>query len=169
MSLSAARFPVPHVGAARNQGLGSGACADPKIRGLLWRRQFEHRAIRANDVPHFQRRDLQDLSQAFAAPAHSRTPHDRRVGQCSVSSREAPGQISSQQRTKSALAVPAALQSSVGSNRTRLETDSAARHAQPLLCHAARSAESRQRLLRPVATSKPGSASTMLHYLRRCV
>jgi hypothetical protein len=63
--------------ASINQGPGSGACADPKIRGLLWRGQLEHRAIRANAVPYFQRRDLQDRSHAFAAPAHSRTAHDR--------------------------------------------------------------------------------------------
>ena len=169
MSLPAARFPMPHVGAARNQGPSSATCADPKVGGLLWRRQFGRRAVRANDVPHLQRRHLQDLSQAPAVPAHPWATHDRRTGQCSISPCEAPGRFPSPQCSTPAPAVPAALQSSTGSDRTCLEADSAPRHSQPLLRHAGRSAQGRERLFRSVAQSQQCTASIMLHYLNRCI
>jgi hypothetical protein len=169
MSLPAAWFPMPHVGTARNQGPNLAACADPKVGGVLWCRQFGQWAVRAHDVSHLQRRHLQDIPQAPAAPAHAGAANDRRAGQCSISSRETPGRLPSQQCSASDSAVSSALQSSVGSDRARLETDSASRHPQPLLCHAARSAQSRQRLLRPMAKGQQRAASIMLHYLRRCV
>ncbi len=169
MSLPAARLPLPHVGTARNQGSDPAACADPKIRCLFWCRQFGQRAVRANDVPHLQRRHLQDFSQTLAAPAHAGTKDDRRAGQCSISPRATPGRFPPQQCSKSQPVVPSAVQPSVGSDRARLEADSASRHSQSLLRHAARSAQSCQRLLRSMAKSQYGSASIMLHYLRRCV
>ena len=169
MSLPATWLPLPHVGTARDQGPDPAACADPKIRGLLWCRQLGQRTVRAHDVPHLQRRDLQDFPQAPDAPAHARAAHDRRAGQCSISPCEAPGQLPSQQCSESESAFSAALQPSVGSNRARLEADSASRYSQPLLRHAARSAQSRQRLLRSMAQGQQRVASIMLHYLRRCV
>jgi transposase len=81
MSLPATRFPLPHVGTARSQGPDPAACADPKVGGLLWGRQFGHRTIRTNDVPDLQRRHLQDFPQALASPANARTSLDRRARQ----------------------------------------------------------------------------------------
>jgi transposase len=81
MSLPATRFPLPHVGTARSQGPDPAACADPKVGGLLWGRQFGHRTIRTNDVPDLQRRHLQDFPQTLASPANARTPLDRRARQ----------------------------------------------------------------------------------------
>src|SRR5271168_55160 len=69
MSLPAARFALSHVGSAGDQGPDPAACADPKVRGLLRRRQFEQRPIRTHDVPDVQRRDFPELPQATAAPA----------------------------------------------------------------------------------------------------
>ncbi len=169
MSLPAARFALPNVGTARNQRPDPAACTDPKIRGLLWRRQLGQRTVRANDVPHLQRCHLQDFPQALDAPTHAGVAHHRGVGQCSISPCEAPLRLPSQQCAKSDSAVSPALQPSVGSNRARLEADSASRYSQPLLRHAARSAQSRQRLLRSMAQGQQRAASIMLHYLRRCV
>lgn len=169
MSLPAARFPLPYVGTARNQGPNPAACTDPKIRGLLRCRQLGQWAVRPNDVPHFRCRHLQDFPQALAASVHARTPNDRGAGQRSISPREAPRRFPSQQCAASDSAVPSALQSPVGSDRARLEADSASRDPQPLLRHAARGAQSRQRVLRSMAKSQQRAPSTMLHYLRRCV
>ena len=53
---------------------------------------------------------------------------------------------------------------------TSLETDPAARHAQPLLRHAPGSAPGCRCLLRSLVSSESGATTTMLlHYLRRCV
>jgi hypothetical protein len=169
MSLPATRFPVPHVGAARNQGPYPAPCANPKVGGLLWSGQFGHGAVRANDVPYLQRRHLPQFPQAVASPANARTAHDRRSRQRSLSSRKTPGRLPSSQGSTAAAAVLAALQPSTGSDRASVEADSAPCYSQPLLRHAARSAESRQRLLRSLARAKQSAASTMLHYLRRCV
>ena len=169
MSLPTTRFPLPHVGAARNQGSDPAPCADPKVGGLLRGRQFGHRPVRANDVPYLQRRHVPDLSQAIAPPANPWAPHDRRAGQCSISPCEAPGQLPSQQCSESESAFSAALQPSVGSNRARLEADSASRYSQPLLRHAGRSTARCPCLLRSLAATKQGAPSAMLHYLRRRV
>jgi DDE superfamily endonuclease len=65
--------------------------------------------------------------------------------------------------------VSTAIQPATGPDRTSLEADPAPRNAQPVLRNASRSAQSRQRLLRPLAPTKQSAASIMLHYLRRCV
>ena len=169
MSLPATRLPLPHVGTARSQGPDPAACADPKVGGLLRGRQFGHRTVRTNDVPDFQRRHLQDFPQTVASPANARTPLDRRARQRAVSSRKTPGRLPSSPCSTVASAVPAALQPATGSDRAGVEADSAPRYSQPLLRHAGRSAESRQRLLRSLAQAQQRAASTMLHYLRRCV
>src|SRR5450756_2032167 len=166
MSLPATWFPLPHVGTARNQGPDPAACADPKVGGLFWRRQLGHRTVRANDVPHLQRRHVPDFPQTLASPANAGAPHDRRARQRSLSSRKTPGRIPSSPCSTVALAVPAALQPAIGSDRAGVEADSAPCYSQSLLRHASRSAESRQRLLRSLAQSQQGTASTMLHYLR---
>ena len=169
MSLPAARFSVPHGGTTRNQGPHPAACADPKVGGLLWSRQFGHRSVRTNDVPYLQRRYVPDFPQAVAPPANARTSHDRRTRQRSLPSRKAPGRLPSSPCSSAASAVPAALQPPAGSDRARMEADPTPCYPQSLLRHAARSAESRQRLLRPLAKSQQSAASAMLHYLRRCV
>jgi hypothetical protein len=167
MSLPATRLPLPHVGTARSQGPDLAACADPKIGGLLWGRQFGHRTVCTNDVPDLQCRHLQDFPQAVASPANPRTPLDRRARQRSVSSRKAPGRFPSSPCSTVASAVPAALQPATGSNRAGVEAHSAPCHSQPLLRHTGRSVERRQRLLRSLAQAQQGAASIMLHYLVR--
>ena len=169
MSLPTTRFPLPHVGAARNQGSDPAPCADPKVGGLLRGRQFGHRPVRANDVPYLQRRHVPDLSQAIAPPANPWAPHDRRARQRSLSSRKAPGRLPSSPCSTTAPAVPAALQPATGSDRTGMEAGSAAGHPQPLLRHAGRSTARCPCLLRSLAATKQGAPSAMLHYLRRRV
>jgi len=169
MPLSATRFALPHVGSARNQRSDPAACADPKIRGLLWGRQLGHRTVRTNDVPHLQRRHVPDLPQRAASPANARTPHDRRARQRSLSPRKTSGRLPALPCSTVTSAVPAALQPTTGSNRACVEADSAPCYAQPLLRHAGRGAQGRQRLLRPMAKAQQSASSTMLYYLRRCV
>jgi len=169
MSLPTTRFPLPHVGTARNQGSDPAPCADPKVGGLLWGRQFGHRAVRTHDVPYLQRRHVPDFPQTLASPTNARTPHDRRARQRALSSRQTPGRLSSSPCPPVASDVPAALQPTTGADRAGVEADSAPGYSQPLLRHAGRSAESRQRLLRSLAQTQQGAASIMLHYLRRYV
>jgi hypothetical protein len=169
MPLPATRLALPHVGSTRNQGPDLAARANPKIRGLLWGRQFGHRTVRTNDVPYLQRRHVSDFPQTIASPANARTSHDRRARQRSLSSRTTPRRLPSSACSTVAPAVPAALQPATRSDRTGVEADSPSCYSQPLLRHADRSAESRQRLLRSLAQAQQGAASIMLHYLRRCV
>ncbi len=58
---------------------------------------------------------------------------------------------------------PAALQPATGSDRAAVKADSAPCYSQPLLRHAGRSTQSRQRLLRPLAQTQQGAALTRLH------
>jgi hypothetical protein len=169
MSLSATRFPLPHVGTAGNQGSDPATCADPQVGGLLWGSQSGYRPVRTNDMPDLQRYDVPNLPPATAAPTHARAPHDRRARQRSLSSRQTPYRLPSSPCAPVALAVSSALQPATGSDRTGLETHSAPCYSQPLLRHTGRSAEGRQRLLRSLAKTQQDTASTMLHYLRRRV
>src|SRR5271154_2236142 len=169
MPLPTTRFPLPHVGAARNQGSDPAARANSKVGGLLWCRQFGYRAVRTDDVPYLQRRHVPDFPQTVASSANARTPHDRRARQRSLSSRKTPDRLSSSPCSTVAPAVPAALQPAIGSDRASVEADSAPCYSQPLLRHAGRCTESRQRCFRSLAQAQQGTASIMLHYLRRCV
>jgi hypothetical protein len=169
MSLPATWFPLPHVGTARDQRPDPAACADPQIRILLWGGQPGYRAVRTNDVPHLQCSHVQNVPPAPVASADAGAPYDRRARQRPIPSRKAPGQVPASQCPTAASAVPAALQSATGSNRAGLEAGSTPRHPQSLLCHAVKRADSPQRLLRSLAQAQQGTASTMLHYLRRRV
>ena len=169
MSLPTARFALPHVGTTGNQGSDLAARADPQVRRLLWSRQPAKRSVRSHDVQDFQCRHVPELSQAPAAPTDTRAAHDAGTGQRSVSSRDPLGAIFAPPRSASTTGVSAAIQPATGPDRTSLEADPAPRNAQPVLRNASRSAQSRQRLLRPLAPTKQSAASTMLHYLRRCV
>jgi hypothetical protein len=169
MSLPTARFALPHVGTTGDQGSNLAARAHSQVGGLLWCRQPAKRSVRSHDVHDFQCRHVPELSQAPAAPTDTRAAHDAGTGQRSVSSRGPLGPIFAQPRSKPTAVVSAAIQPATGSDRTRLEADPASRNAQPVLRDASRSAQSCQRLLRPLAPTKQSAASTMLHYLRRRV
>ena len=93
MPLPATRFALPHVGTAGNQGPDLATCADPKVRGLLRRRQFGHRSIRAHDVRDLQRHDVPELPQAAAASKDLPTTYGPRAGQRPLSSRTTPGHV----------------------------------------------------------------------------
>ena len=120
MSLPATWLALPHVGTSGNQGPHTAACTDPQIRILLRRRQFEHRSVRAHDMPHLQCHDLPEFSQATAAPTNAWTPNDRRTRQCPLSSRKTPGPFSTSPYPTPAAAVPTALQSATGPYRVRV-------------------------------------------------
>jgi hypothetical protein len=169
MSLPTTRFALPHVGTTGNQGPDLAACANPQVRRLLRRRQLAQWPVHSHDVHDFQCRHVPELSQAPAAPTDSRTAHDAGRGQRSLSSRDPLGPILAQSRSKSTTAVSAAIQPATRPDRTSLEAHPAPRNAQPVLRHASRSAQSRQRLFRSLAPTKQSAASSMLHYLRRGV
>jgi hypothetical protein len=169
MSLSAAWLAMPHVGTPGNQGPHSAACADPKIRGLFWRRQFEQRPVRTHDVPYLQRHDFPELPRATAAPAYPGAANAPRARQRPLPSRETSRPIPALPCPTPAVAVPAALQSTTRPHRASLEADPTPRHTQSILRDAPRGAHGGQRVLRSVATAKPGVTTFMLHYLSRCV
>src|SRR5438874_1650897 len=163
MSLPATRFALSNVGATGNQGPHLAARADPKVRGLLRRRQFGHRSVRTHDVRDLQRRDVPALSQAAAAPKDLRTTHDPGARQRPLSSRTTPGHVFAPPCSRSATAVSTALQPATGPDRASLETGPAPGDAQPLLRNASRSAQSGHRLLQSLAPTEQSVAPPMLH------
>ena len=169
MSLPATRFALSHVGTAGNQGPCLAARLDSKVYCLFRCRQFDHRSVHTHDVHDLQRRHLPELSQAVAAPKEARAAHDPDTRQRPLPSRITPGRVSAPPCSRSKATVSAALQSATGPDRASLEADPAPGDSQPLLCDAYRSAQSRQRLLRPLAPTKQSTAPPMRHYLRRCV
>jgi hypothetical protein len=151
MPLPATRLALSHVGTAGNQGPHLAACADPKVRGLL------------------RRRNVPALSQTAAAPKDLRTTHAPRARQRPLSSGTTLGLVFAPPCLRSAAAVSAALQPATCPDRASLETGPAPGDAQPLLRNASRSAESCHKVLRSLAPTEHCVAPLMLHYLRRYV
>jgi hypothetical protein len=169
MSLPAAWFVLPYVGAPGNQGPYLAPCADSQVRGLFRRAQFEHRPVRARDVPYLQRRDFPGFPRTTVAPANPWTANARRARQCPLSSRETPGPIPTLQCPTLAAAIPAALRSTTRPHRASLDTHAPPRDAQPLLRNTPRGTQGGQRMLRQVAPIEYSIKTPMLHYLSRRV
>jgi len=169
MPLSTTRLALPHVGTAGDQRPHPAACADPQVRGVLWRGQLEQRSVRAHDVQGVQRPDLPTFSQATAAPTSPTPTHDRGARQRPLSSCSTAGPIPARACSTPETSVSATLQSAARFDRASLETDSTPGDPQPLLRDPRRGAPGRQCLLRPLASAESNLAQAMLHYLRRCV
>jgi len=169
MSLPTTWVALPNVDTARNQGSDPAACADSKVRGLLRRGQPQQRSVRTHDVHRLQRRDLSELPQATAPSSPLRPSHGDRTRQCPLPSRCTPGPVFAPLRSTPQAPVSAALQPPTRTHRASLQVSPATRNAQSLLRYTPRGLGGRRRLLRPLATAQSSAATTMLHYLRRCV
>ena len=133
MPLSTARIASTHVDTARNQGSSLAACADPQIRGVLWRGEFKHWQVCACHVQRIQCRNVPGLSQKIIAPSLSRQTHGGRAGQRQISPRRFAGTFPAQIPQGVEIVVPAAVQSAARTDRTCLETRPTNRHAQQVL------------------------------------
>ena len=74
MPLPTTWHPVPHVGAARDQGSDPAPCIHPQVGRLLRGRQFAHRHVRPLSVRHVQCGYVRDRSEDAAAaslPQHA--------------------------------------------------------------------------------------------------
>ena len=158
MPLSAARFASTYVDTARNQGSGLAACADPQIRGVLWRGEFKHRQVCARHVQRVQCRNVPGLSQEIIAAPLSRQTHGGCAGQCQISPRRVAGTFPAQIPQGAGIVVPAAVQSAARTDRTSLEARPTNRHAQPVLCDTRRSARCGRNLFQSLAKTQSGVA-----------
>ncbi len=169
MPLPTARHAMPDVGTARGQGSRADACARPQIGGLLWCGQFEYKEIHTCHVREVRRSHLRELSEEAATASLAQQAHGRRAGQCQVPPRRTSQAIAAEISIRAQLAVSTAVQPAVGTNRAGLEADPSNGYAQLLLRNPGRRAQSSRAMLRPLATTQFGAASTMRHYLRRDV
>ena len=158
MSLSTARLPSTHVDTARNQGSGLATCADPQIRGVLWRGEFKHRQVCACNVQRVQCRNVPGLSQEIIAAPLSRQTHGDCAGQRQISPRRFADTFPAQIPQGVEIVVPAAVQPAARTDRTSLETRSTNRHSQPLLCNTRRSSRCGRNLFQSLAKTQSGAA-----------
>ena len=169
MPLPTARFTSPHVDTARNQGSGFAACADPQVRGVLWRGEFKHWQICSRYVRRVQCRNVPGFSQEIIAAPLSRQTHGDRTGQRQVSPRHIAGAIAAQIPRRPEIAVLAAVQSATCTYRTGLEARPTTCYPQSLLCYPHRSARCNRKLFQSLAQTQSSAAQIMRHYLRRYV
>ena len=169
MPLSTTRFASTHVDTTRNQGSGPAACADPQIRGVLWRGEFKHRKVCACNVQRVQCRNVPGFPQKIIASPLSRQAHGGSAGQCQISPRRIVGTFPAQIQQGTEVAFPAAIQPATRTDRTGLETRQTNRHAQSLLCNTLRSAQCGRNVFQSLAKTQSGAAQIMRHYLRRYV
>lgn len=169
MPLSTARFASTHVDPARNQGSSLAACADPKIRGVLWRGEFKHRQVCVCNVRRVQCRDVPGIPQETVAVPLPRQAHGGRAGQRQIPPRRFAGTFPAQIPQGVEIVVPATVQSAARTDRTSLEARPTNRHAQPVLCDTRRGARCRRNLFQSLAKTQSGVAQIMRHYLRRYV
>lgn len=169
MPLPAARHPVPDVGTARDQGSGADACADPQIRGLLWRRQSEHREVRARHVREVRRSHIRDVFEEASAASLPWQARGGCIGQRQIPPCRTSQALALEISGRHEATVFATVQSAVGADRTRLEVGPSHGNPQPLLRYAKRTALRGLDLFRSLATTKFDAKKIMRHYLRRYV
>ena len=169
MPLPATWHPVPDVGAARDQGSGTDACANSQISGLLWCRQPEHREVRACHVREVRRGYIRDVFEEAAATSVPRQAHGGCIGQCQIPPCRTSQTIAPEVSRCPDTSVSATVQSAVGAYRARLEVGPSYGNAQSVLRHTGRSALRGLDMFRPLEIPKFDAAKIMRHYLRRYV
>ena len=169
MPLPTTWHPVPHVGAARDQGSGPAPCAHPQVGGLLWRGQSAQRQVRSLHVRDVRCRDVRDLSEDAAAASLPRHAYGAGTGQCPVPPRGSAQTVASKISRRAHPAVSATVQSAAGPRRASLEAGPPPGDAQPVLRHLGRRADRRLHMLRPLENTQLGAAEIMRHNLRRYV
>ncbi len=158
MPLPATWHPLPDVGATRGQGPRAAAYAHQKVGGVLWCRQSGQRQIRALHVREVRCSDVRDLSEKAAAPSLARQTHGGRTGQRQIPPCHPIGAFAQEVPQGTGIALLAAIQPAVGSDRASLEVGTPHGHTQPILCHSWRGAHRDRPLLRSLAKTKSGVA-----------
>ena len=169
MPLPAAWHQVPDVGTARDQGSGTDACSDPQICGLLWRRQPEHREVRARHVREVRRGHIRGVFEEASAASLPWQAHGGCIGQRQIPPCRASQAFALEISGRPEAIVSATVQSAVGTYRASLEVGSSYGDAQSVLRYAGRSPRRSLDMFRPLAVSKFDAAKIMRHYLRRYV
>lgn len=169
MPLPAARFAMSNVGSTGREGSDSLACANAQVHRLLRSGQPAHWPIRSAHLPGVQCRDVSKLPRTTVASPDTAAPDDPRARQRSLSSCRSATSVSARTGSTAAALLPATLQSAALSDRARLEADSSLGDAQSLLPNARATRRGCQYMLRPLAAPERCVATTMLHYLSRCV
>ncbi len=154
MPLPTTWHPVPHVGAARDQGSGPAPCAHPQVGGVLRRCQFAQRHVRSLHVRYVQRGDVRDLSEDAAAASLPRHAYGAGTGQCSVPPRDSAQTVASKISRRTHPAVSATVQPATGPRRASLEAGPPHGDAQPVLRHLGRRADRRLHMLRPLENTQ---------------
>lgn len=169
MPLPTAWHPMPHVGAARDQGSDPAPCAHPQVGRVLRGCQFAHRHVRPFPVRDVQRGHVRDFSEDAAAASRPRHAHGAGAGQCSVPPRDPAQALPSKISRRTHPAVSAAVQPATGPHRARLEAGPPNGNAQPVLRHLGRRADRHLHMLRPLENTQCGATEIMRHNLRRYV
>src|SRR5258706_2169110 len=169
MPLPATRNALPHVGAARDARSGAAARAHAQVGGLLRCGPSRHGSLRLGHVRSLQCTNLRYLpAPALATPPPRQAP-GRRAGQRQVPPRALTGASAASIPSWPELTAPDALQPTACTDRAGLEARAPSGPAQPLLRYARLRPRRRQPLFRQLVATQQSAASTMLHYLSRCV
>jgi len=150
--LPTAWHTVPDVGAARAQGSGADACANPQIGSVLWCGQSEYRQIHTRHVREVRCAHVREFSEATPAPSLARQAHGCRAGQRQVPPRNTAKALACEISLRAQPAISATVQSAARSYRASLEAGPAHGNAQPILRHLGRIARNSRAMLRPLAT-----------------
>ncbi len=150
MPLPTTWHPVPHVGAARDQGSGPPLYTHPQVGRLFWGRPFAHRHGHPLSVRHVQRGHVRDLSEDAVATSLPRHAHGAGAGQCPRPPRGPAQPVASKISRRAHPAISAAGQSAAGPRRARLEAGPPPGDAKPVLRHLGRRADCRRPMLRPL-------------------
>ena len=159
----------PHVGASRDQGPSSAPRADTQVRGLLRGGARAGGHVCALHLPEIRCPDLRGVPQEVVAAPLTRQAHGGRAGQRTVPPRRLAGATATQVPTSPEAAVPAAVLTAPRPDRAGVEARKTPGDPQPVFCHTGRTARRRRSRLRPMEQTQSGTATLMLHYLRRHV
>lgn len=123
---------LPNVGPARGNRSNTVACADPKIRGAVRRRQPSEWTADHAVLPEVRCRDIwRFLEEAHSSPA-LKSSNRSHSGQCALPSCDAAQAVFVSLSKKAVLIIPAAVQSRLESSRKSLEAGTSIVYSQQI-------------------------------------
>lgn len=169
MPLPTTRDSTTDVDTAGNKRSYIEACSHAQIGSLLRSSKCEDGQVSSFHLRQVQRRNLQDFPEKVVAMSLTRQAYGDSFGQCPIPPCSVACTVSEKISPCNKVGVLAAIQSTVGSDRTSMEACQASCDTQPIFCNAIRDCRGRRFMLRPMEKTKSYITEIMRHKLSRYV
>lgn len=162
-------YSTTDVDTAGNKRPSIKTCSYAQIDSLLRSSKCEDRQVCSIHLRQVRCRNLQSFLGKGFAMLPARQAYGDSFGQCPIPPCDSACTVSEKISPYTKVGVLAAIQSTVGSDRTSMEACPEDCDTQPIFCNAIRACRSRRFMLRPMGKTKSHVAKIMRHKLSRYV